>query len=100
MAGAGFTDSWAAIRPGDAGLTCCELPDLSNKINTFDQRIDYVWERGLGEEQGDDLGRILLVGYKPGDKIAGPAFPIWPSDHAAVVATLRFAETEGHLAAH
>lgn len=83
----------ASWRPPSSsrGAACCELANLSNKVNGFDQRIDYVWTRGFGEQHGDDLGRIILVGNKPGDKIAGVAFPVWPSDHAGVVASRNIA---------
>jgi endonuclease/exonuclease/phosphatase family metal-dependent hydrolase len=37
---AGFTDAWAALRPGVVGLTCCHLSDLSDQVAPFSQRID------------------------------------------------------------
>jgi len=83
--GAGFTDSWGAMRPGTTGFTCCEVADLSNHLPVLVQRIDYVWARGLGGPNGKLLGQVTIIGDQPADKIAGPAFPIWPSDHAGVV---------------
>jgi hypothetical protein len=33
-------------------------------------------------------GRIELVGEVPADRFAGTAHPLWPSDHAGLVARL------------
>jgi len=85
VAGAGFTDSWGAMRPGATGFTCCEVADLSNQVPELVQRIDYVWARGVGGPNGKLLGQVTIIGDQPADKIAGPSFPIWPSDHAGVV---------------
>jgi hypothetical protein len=85
LEGAGFTDVWAALRPGVVGFTCCHLPDLSDQIAPFSQRIDYVFVRGLGHD-GNLLGQIWRTGDVPADRIAGPEHPIWPSDHAGLVA--------------
>ena len=86
LAGNGFTDTWAALHPNQAGLTCCNLPDLSNATPTFDQRIDYVWTKGLVQPQAGLLGQVTLIGLKPSDRISGALGTIWPSDHAGVVA--------------
>jgi hypothetical protein len=83
LAGAGFTDAWATLRAGLVGYTCCQLADLSNPMPTLDERIDYVLARGIGV-----LGRIDRFGDVPADRTAGPAYPIWPSDHVGVSATL------------
>jgi hypothetical protein len=85
VTGAGFSDAWAALRPGAPGLTCCHLPDLSDQVANFSQRIDYVFARGLGGPQGKLLGQISIVGDQPGDRVAGPFYPLWASDHAGVV---------------
>src|SRR5262245_6584627 len=85
--GAGFTDAWAALRPGVVGLTCCHLADLSDQIAPFSQRIDYVFVRGV-TRQGNVQGRIWETGALPADRIAGPEHPIWPSDHAGLIARL------------
>ncbi|MGH7702338.1 MAG: endonuclease/exonuclease/phosphatase family protein, partial [Gemmatimonadales bacterium] len=52
VTGAAFSDSWAALRPGASGFTCCELPDLSNHVAGLSHRIDYVFARGIGGPQG------------------------------------------------
>ena len=95
LAGAGFTDAWATLRPGVIGLTCCNLADLSNGTPTFDQRIDYIFSRGIGHPTEGLLGSIGLTGTRPGDRISGPAGLIWPSDHAGVNATLLVPVAQG-----
>ena len=85
VTGAGFTDVWAALRPGVIGFTCCHLPNLSDHVAPFSQRIDYVVTRGITGPGG----KVDRFGEVPADRLAGPAHPIWPSDHAGVTATLR-----------
>ena len=89
LAGAGFTDTWRAKRPGALGLTCCHPADLAEQTASFDQRIDYIWTRGFGRDNGTLQGSIDRFGDVPADRLAGPAYPIWPSDHAGLVAALR-----------
>jgi hypothetical protein len=84
--GAGFTDVWRALRPGVAGLTCCHVDDLSEAVPHFDQRIDYVFARGVGFRNKPALGQITLIGDHPSDRFPGPAGPLWWSDHAGLTA--------------
>jgi len=95
LAGAGFQDAWAAFRPGEPGFTCCHAPDLSNAVQQFDERIDYVLLRHPPHPGRDFEVRIQLIGEDPADRIAGPAGPIWPSDHGGLVALLRAPAGEG-----
>lgn len=95
LVGAGLQDAWAAFRPGESGFTCCHAPDLSNTVQQFDERIDYVLLRHPPHPGRDFDVRIRLVGEDPADRIAGPAGGIWPSDHAGVVARLRAPAGEG-----
>jgi endonuclease/exonuclease/phosphatase family metal-dependent hydrolase len=88
LAGSGLTDTWAALRPAVAGLTCCQAPDLSNPRPTFDQRIDLVWTRGFEGPSGAVQGQIGLIAAQPSARVKGASGLIWPSDHAGVVATL------------
>lgn len=83
---AGFVDTWAALRPGVEGLTCCHDPDLSNKAATFDQRIDYIFTRGFGRGAKDVRGRIAIVGESSADRIPRRTRSLWPSDHAGLAA--------------
>lgn len=88
VTGGGFTDAWRALRPGVTGLTCCHVADLSDKHGPFDERIDYVFTRGFDHVNQDVLGKVTIVGDNPSDRLAGPEFLIWPSDHAGLVADL------------
>jgi len=47
--------------------------------SNFSQRIDYVFARGLAGPNGQLPGKLTLVGGQPGDKVPGPAHPIWMS---------------------
>jgi endonuclease/exonuclease/phosphatase family metal-dependent hydrolase len=95
----GFRDAWADIRT-DAGKTCCMLPDLSNEgTRALAQRIDFVFAKGLNmPEKGKVAGDMWLTGITRAERLAGPVHPIWPSDHAGVVARLRlpFQQEEGN----
>jgi hypothetical protein len=42
-----------------------------------------VLARGLNNPRA---GNIYRVGHEPASKVPGPAYPIWPSDHAGLVA--------------
>ena len=88
LVGAGLTDTWAAMRPGVAGYSCCELPDLSNRIPTLDQRIDYIWSMGFAGPSGKPQGQVALTSDNPSGLLQGAYGTVWPSDHAGLVATL------------
>lgn len=89
---AGFRDAWQDLRPGVDGFTAGEgyteerRADLSNPLSGFTQRIDYIWARGVGHPIAGLQGRIDRFGAQPSDKVDGPYFRIWPSDHAGLVA--------------
>jgi len=93
LSGARFIDSWAALRGGAPGFTCCQRADLGNHVSALDQRIDYVWTRGFQRHRELD-GRVWRIGTEPRDRIPGPLHPIWPSDHAGLVLTV--AEAPAH----
>ena len=78
---AGFGDSWIDPDRTAPGLTCCEQPDLRNPRPTLDQRIDFVFARHFPERSL--VVRRQVLGDRQSDRTAG----LWPSDHAAVVAT-------------
>jgi hypothetical protein len=84
FSGAGLVDTWAALRPNDPGVTSCHLPDLSDVVPIFDQRIDYIWTRGVAQSSGL-LGTVNLIGNLPQQRVSGPFGKIWASDHAGVV---------------
>lgn len=87
---AGFQDVWAELRPAVDGFTNAAVhpADLSNTMADFTQRIDYVWARDIGHPKVGLLGQVSLFGNLPDDRVDGPYFKIWPSDHAAVEAEL------------
>ena len=91
---AGFRDVWQDLRPGVDGFTAGEgytderRADLSNPLNGFTQRIDYIWARDFGHPIDSLKGRVRRFGAEPSDKVDGPYFKIWPSDHAGLVAEL------------
>lgn len=72
-----FVDTAAAV--GAAGATCCQAADLSNPASQLSQRYDYVFERGFSS-----IDSAFLVGNTPFEDVR----PLWPSDHAGVVATV------------
>jgi len=87
----GFTDLWAAMRPGAAGLTCCNAPDLSNGLPGYYERIDYVLLRGFTWPSGTPQGKIAVMASTPAGNFPNTAgLPIWPSDHAGLAASLLF----------
>jgi endonuclease/exonuclease/phosphatase family metal-dependent hydrolase len=95
LVGSGYRDLWADFQPGESGFTCCHSTDLSNPVQQFDERIDYVLVRHDRHPGHDFKVRIQLVGEDPTDRIAGPEGLIWPSDHAGLVAGLRAPAGEG-----
>lgn len=85
---AGFTDVWGALRPGAAGLTCCHADDLSNPRASFYERIDYVMARGFDRRRAPVRGFVWRLGLRPFERVDGPTYRLWPSDHAGLWATL------------
>jgi hypothetical protein len=80
----GFADVWLEQIAKPVQFTCCHALDLLNETWDFDRRIDLVFYRGrppLQEVQA------VVVGDEPENRT--PA-GMWPSDHAGVVANLRF----------
>jgi hypothetical protein len=85
---AGFTDTWAAMRPGVDGFTCCNEADLMGSSRPdYNKRYDYVFARDIDGVPGRVQGRIDRYGVTPADQIAGPSYSLWPSDHAGLVAS-------------
>ncbi|HET6969382.1 MAG TPA: endonuclease/exonuclease/phosphatase family protein [Ornithinibacter sp.] len=74
-----FTDAWS-VNPGQAGLTCCQNSSLTNPTSVLRSRIDLVLTHGAVRP---------LTATVVGDTRLGTTPPLWPSDHAGVVATVR-----------
>lgn len=93
MAAAGYTDAWT-MRPGAGrgqgaplvGLSCCQLEDLSNRHSMLYERIDLVFSLTRPSKVLD----ARLIGDTPNSKTWPAGLGLWPSDHAAVAATLRY----------
>jgi endonuclease/exonuclease/phosphatase family metal-dependent hydrolase len=83
-----FRDAWDEAQLGP-GYSCCQESNtpplapgaLNNLVPTLKTRIDLILSRGAARSDGDDAE---LIGDTPFQ--AEP--PLWPSDHAGVVATL------------
>jgi endonuclease/exonuclease/phosphatase family metal-dependent hydrolase len=88
LTGAGFTDTWATLQAGEVGYSCCHVADLSDAVASFTQRIDYVFTRSATRRTRQLSGEVGRFGAVPAARLAGPAYPIWPSDHAGLVARL------------
>ena len=86
---AGFHDIWAELHPDDPGYTDAHLLDLSDTTAPFTRRIDFIWARGVGHPTDGLQGQIKRFGMLPSDRVDGPYYKIWASDHAGLVATLQ-----------
>jgi len=80
----GFDNVWQELRLWLPGYTCCHAPELWNPWPTFDERIDHVFVRGLPRVKG----AILRTGMWPWERVQGPYYKLWPSDHAGLFAAL------------
>jgi len=69
------------LYPDRPGFTCCQDENLLNRAPKLFVRIDLVQFRGAFSPK-----QATVVGNTPRDKTASG---LWPSDHAAVAATLR-----------
>jgi hypothetical protein len=81
-----MSDAWL-FRPGNvAGLSCCQLADLSNHQSQLYERIDLIWSSvpPLKVKQARVIGDTVNTKTRP------PGLGLWPSDHGSVAATLQF----------
>lgn len=74
-----FDDAWD-VTQDEAGLTCCQGGTLINFPSALDSRIDLVLTHAAARTLSAEV-----IGDTPFQ--AGP--PLWPSDHAGVVAVIR-----------
>jgi endonuclease/exonuclease/phosphatase family metal-dependent hydrolase len=83
-----FRDAWNEAELGP-GLSCCQESDtpplapgaLNNQESTLRTRIDLILSRGAARPDG----MAELIGDTPFEAVP----PLWPSDHAGVVAQIR-----------
>jgi endonuclease/exonuclease/phosphatase family metal-dependent hydrolase len=74
-----FQDAWDT-NPGDPGLSCCQVDTLTNPTSAYTSRIDLVLIHGASRAMD-----AKLVGDSPFQATA----PLWPSDHAGLMVTIR-----------
>jgi len=84
LIGAGFQDAWAQNRPLLRGDTCCQEADLQNWRSELYERIDLI----LTNSKAIQASGIYLIGQYPWNKTLTKP-PLWPSDHAGIVASIR-----------
>ena len=78
----GYVDTWQTEVVG-AGNTCCQDPDLRNKVSGHIKRIDHIFVHNAESEV------VVLMTQTVGDTSAARTpSGFWPSDHAGVVAQL------------
>lgn len=75
-------DVWSQLRFPRPGYTCCQLADLSNAQSLLDERVDMIFAFPRPERV-----RATRVGAWWWTKTLSG---LWPSDHAGVVARLRY----------
>ncbi|MDH4078418.1 MAG: hypothetical protein OEU68_01225 [Nitrospira sp.] len=83
----GFTDTWTLRPPIGSGRSCCQPEDLANPWPEFYERIDMIFSL----TRPSHVLNMKLLGNKLGDKTRPPSNGrLWPSDHAALAAKLKF----------
>jgi hypothetical protein len=75
-----FTDAWNVAHPGDPGLTWGHDPFLA------DPSVEFVWRLDLVLFRGPKFQVLNLWRMSPQFQAVPP---LWPSDHAGVVARFR-----------
>ncbi len=79
----GLTDAWRELDAAGTGLTCCFEPARDPEAELY-ERIDLVLHRGANATIS-----IERVGASPDALLHDALGPLWPSDHAGVVARIR-----------
>lgn len=82
-----YADMWLREAHSVGGVTCCQAADLLNETSMLTQRLDLVMVR-WGPASFGGQSAMEVVGDQPGDRITVGEYTLWPSDHAAVAATL------------
>ena len=86
FAAAGLVDTWL-LRPGNvAGLSCCQLENLANRVSALTRRVDLI----LARERPFNVKEARLIGEVAADRLAPPGLGLWPSDHASVAAGMQY----------
>ena len=74
-----FDDAWD-VNAGESGLTCCQDGTLTNFPSQLESRIDLVLTHAASRAVSAEV-----IGDMPFQGVP----PLWPSDHAGVVAVVR-----------
>jgi endonuclease/exonuclease/phosphatase family metal-dependent hydrolase len=82
----GYVDIWTAQPEPDDGFTCCQLNDLSNRVNLLNERIDMIFARDLPAA----VKEVDLADKRVTGKTTPPGTALWPSDHAGLSAEILF----------
>jgi hypothetical protein len=75
-----FADAWALNNQGDPGSSCCQNATLTNSVSLLYERVDLVLTHGAAR---------AVEAYLVGDSPFQATQPLWPSDQAGLVATVR-----------
>ena len=82
-----FTDAWTMRSGPSEGLTCCQEEDLANRRPDFEERIDMIFAL----PRPSKVVNMRVLGARMGDKTRLPGKGgLWPSDHAALAARLKY----------
>jgi exonuclease III len=79
---AGYVDVWKLKPTPSPGFTCCQAVDLLNAESQLFKRVDVIFSSVDPEEVAARRTGANQDGRTPSG--------LWPSDHAGVVARLRF----------
>jgi endonuclease/exonuclease/phosphatase family metal-dependent hydrolase len=87
--GAGFDDLWLPHDgvSNNSGVTCCQASDLSNRPSQLDERIDFIFARGVAYWNGtrSAAAKLEVFGDRPSDRFrTDTGYYLWPSDHAGL----------------
>ena len=86
MTAAGFTDVWTRAGTAVPGLSCCQAEVLTNPESELFERIDFVWTKNMTLHEP-----VVAFTVGDSDTFRTASQPrLWPSDHAGVIAPLRF----------
>jgi endonuclease/exonuclease/phosphatase family metal-dependent hydrolase len=93
---AGFDDLWLPHSgvADNSGVTCCQASDLSNRPSQLDERIDFIFARGVAYWNGSRAAaaKLDVFGDRPSDRFQTDAgYYLWPSDHAGLAGEIRVA---------
>ena len=81
-----FRDAWT-VNGAAPGFTCCQSNMLTNPVSGLSKRIDLVLTHGAVRARSAEVVNDDVIDSEP---------PLWPSDHAGVVAVLRLHRHRGH----